>query len=71
MPTETNQAPSAFDKWSQAVSKEGPPADGLANTKLQTWKSFCKAEKRTQPTKGKVFLTRSYDEELSESNLGE
>jgi hypothetical protein len=61
----------AFEAWSSKISTEGHPTAKGTEAKVQPWKDHVKAEMRNGPTKGKALVTRSYDEDLSESNLGQ
>lgn len=61
----------SFQSWSQNVSKEGHPPEEESKPKSQPWKEFRNAKKRTEPAKGKALVIRAYDEDMSESHLGQ
>ncbi|MCJ1360009.1 MAG: hypothetical protein MMC33_010012 [Icmadophila ericetorum] len=60
----------SFRAWAENVSRQGHPSEAQLLEKTQPWKKFYEAKKRTAPTKGEFFVTRSYDEDLSESGMG-
>ncbi|RYN86286.1 hypothetical protein AA0119_g13045 [Alternaria tenuissima] len=60
-----------FEAWSSQLSTQGHPTSEATEPKAQPWKAHISAEKRKGPTKGQALIKRSYDEDLSESNLGQ